>query len=78
MLLEIVLDTETTGLSTDSGHRIIEIGCVELINCISTGNTFHRYINPERDIPYHSFKIHGISEEFVQDKPLFSDIPQHS
>lgn len=77
MLREIVLDTETTGLSTDSGHRIIEIGCVELINRISTGNTFHRYINPERDIPYHSFKIHGISEEFIQDKPLFSDIAQH-
>ncbi|MBD0391144.1 DNA polymerase III subunit epsilon [Wolbachia endosymbiont of Pentalonia nigronervosa] len=71
---EVVLDTETTGLSIESGHRIIEIGCVELKNRIPTGNVFHQYLNPERDIPYHSFKIHGISEEFVQDKPLFSDI----
>lgn len=74
MIREIVLDTETTGLNTESGHRIIEIGCVELINRIPTGNVFHQYINPERDIPYHSFKVHGISEEFVQDKPLFSNI----
>ncbi|UIP92572.1 DNA polymerase III subunit epsilon [Wolbachia endosymbiont of Anopheles demeilloni] len=73
-LREIVLDTETTGLDTESGHRIIEIGCVELINRIPTGKTFHRYLNPERDIPYHSFKIHGISEEFLEDKPLFSDV----
>ncbi|MDD9331314.1 MAG: DNA polymerase III subunit epsilon [Wolbachia sp.] len=73
-LREIVLDTETTGLDTKSGHRIIEIGCVELINRIQTGNVFHQYINPERDIPYHSFKIHGISENFVRDKPPFSDI----
>lgn len=71
---EIVLDTETTGLSIETGHRIIEIGCVELMNRIPTGTVFHQYLNPERDIPYHSFKIHGISEEFVQDKPLFSDI----
>ncbi|PRD28830.1 UNVERIFIED_CONTAM: dnaQ [Trichonephila clavipes] len=73
-LREIVLDTETTGLDTGSGHRIIEIGCVELINRIPTGKVFHRYLNPERDIPYHSFKIHGISEEFLEDKPLFSDV----
>ncbi|WP_395463285.1 DNA polymerase III subunit epsilon [Wolbachia endosymbiont of Cantharis cryptica] len=73
-LREIVLDTETTGLDTESGHRIIEIGCVELINRIPTGKVFHRYLNPERDIPYHSFKIHGISEEFLEDKPLFSDV----
>jgi DNA polymerase-3 subunit epsilon len=73
-LREIVLDTETTGLDIASGHRIIEIGCVELINRIPTGNAFHQYINPERDIPYHSFKIHGISENFVRDKPVFSDI----
>lgn len=71
---EVVLDTETTGLSIEAGHRIVEIGCVELKNRIPTGNVFHQYLNPERDIPYHSFKIHGISEEFVQDKPLFSDI----
>ncbi|MCM1002134.1 DNA polymerase III subunit epsilon [Wolbachia pipientis] len=73
-LREIVLDTETTGLDIESGHRIIEIGCVELINRIPTGKVFHRYINPERGIPYHSFKIHGISEEFLEDKPLFPDI----
>ncbi|WP_408647405.1 DNA polymerase III subunit epsilon [Wolbachia endosymbiont of Pentidionis agamae] len=69
-----MLDTETTGLDTNSGHRIIEIGCVELINRIPTGNVFHQYINPERNIPYHSFKIHGISEEFVKNKPVFSKI----
>ncbi|AAW71131.1 DNA polymerase III subunit epsilon [Wolbachia endosymbiont of Brugia malayi] len=73
-LREIVLDTETTGLDIESGHRIIEIGCVELINRIPTGKVFHKYLNPERDIPYHSFKIHGISEEFLEDKPLFSDV----
>ncbi|MDN5248166.1 PREDICTED: DNA polymerase III subunit epsilon-like [Rhagoletis zephyria] len=74
MIREIILDTETTGLNAESGHRIIEIGCVELINRIPTGKVFHQYINPERDIPYHSFKVHGISEEFVQDKPLFSEV----
>ncbi|OEY86725.1 DNA polymerase III subunit epsilon [Wolbachia pipientis] len=74
MMREIVLDTETTGLDITVGHRIIEIGCVELINRMPTGNAFHRYINPERDIPYHSFKVHGISEEFIQGKPLFADI----
>ncbi|BAO99814.1 DNA polymerase III subunit epsilon [Wolbachia endosymbiont of Cimex lectularius] len=73
-LREIVLDTETTGLDIESGHRIIEIGCVELINRIPTGKVFHQYLNPERGVPYHSFKIHGISEEFLEDKPLFSDV----
>jgi len=73
-LREIVLDTETTGLDIESGHRIIEIGCVELINRIPTGKVFHRYLNPERGVPYHSLKIHGISEEFLEDKPLFSDV----
>ncbi|MCA7010600.1 DNA polymerase III subunit epsilon [Wolbachia endosymbiont of Tribolium confusum] len=73
-LREIVLDTETTGLSVKSGHRIIEIGCVELINRIPTGKVFHRYINPERHIDKGAFKVHGISEEFLKDKPLFSEI----
>ncbi|QKX02341.1 DNA polymerase III subunit epsilon [Wolbachia endosymbiont of Dirofilaria (Dirofilaria) immitis] len=73
-LREIVLDTETTGLDIEFGHRIIEIGCIELINRVPTGKVFHQYLNPERNIPYHSFKIHGISEEFLEDKPLFSDI----
>ncbi|QKX01758.1 DNA polymerase III subunit epsilon [Wolbachia endosymbiont of Cruorifilaria tuberocauda] len=73
-LREIVLDTETTGLDIEFGHRIIEIGCIELINRIPTGKVFHHYLNPERDIPYHSFKIHGISEKFLENKPLFSDV----
>ncbi|WP_410541831.1 DNA polymerase III subunit epsilon [Wolbachia endosymbiont (group B) of Idaea biselata] len=72
-LREIVLDTETTGLDVNS-HRIIEIGCVELINRIPTGKVFHRYINPERSIDKGAFKVHGISEEFLKDKPLFSEI----
>lgn len=72
-LREIVLDTETTGLDVNS-HRIIEIGCVELINHIPTGKVFHRYINPERSIDKGAFKVHGISEEFLKDKPLFSEI----
>ncbi len=73
-LREIVLDIETTGLDIEFGHRIIEIGCIELINRVPTGKVFHQYFNPERDVPYHSFKIHGISEEFLEDKPLFSDV----
>ena len=71
---EIVLDTETTGLDPFQGHRLIEIGCVELLNRIPTGQTFHRYLNPERDIPAEAYAIHGLSAEFLQDKPLFADI----
>lgn len=71
---EICLDTETTGLDPKHGHRIIEIGCVELINKIRTGNSYHIYINPERDIPQEAFKIHGISNEFLIDKPKFNEI----
>lgn len=74
MSREIALDTETTGLSPNDGHRIIEIGCVELLNHISTGRTFQAYINPERDVPYEAFRVHGISEEFLADKPVFADI----
>ncbi len=73
---EIVLDTETTGLEPKSGHKIIEIGCVEIINRRKTGNYFHRYINPERDVPDEAFRVHGISTEFLQDKPLFKDISE--
>lgn len=73
---KIVLDTETTGLSPDNGHRIIEIGCVEIINDIKAGEVFHCYINPERDVPMDSFRIHGISSEFLQDKPIFKDVCQ--
>lgn len=70
----IVLDTETTGLNPQEGHRVIEIGCVELINRRSTGKRFHTYINPERIIDNGAIDVHGITNEFLQDKPLFKDI----
>jgi len=73
---EIVLDTETTGLDPNSGHRLVEIGCVELVNHLATGNVFHRYINPERDMPIEAFNVHGLSEEFLADKPLFSAVAE--
>jgi DNA polymerase-3 subunit epsilon len=69
---EIVLDTETTGLDPSNGHRLIEIGCIELVNRFPTGRTFHRYVNPERDIPAEAFAVHGISAEFLKDKPGFA------
>lgn len=71
---EIILDTETTGLSPKEGHRIIEIGAVELINRLPTGKHFHVYINPERDVPYEAQRIHGITDEFLRDKPKFTEI----
>ena len=71
---EICLDTETTGLDPRSGHKIVEIACIELINKVRTGNVFHTYVNPRRDVPYEAFKIHGISTEFLQDKPIFNHI----
>jgi DNA polymerase-3 subunit epsilon len=71
---EIVLDTETTGLDPYQGHRLVEIGCVELVNGIPSGRTFHRYVNPERDMPAEAHAIHGLSTEFLRDKPLFADI----
>ncbi len=71
---EIVLDTETTGLDPYQGHRLIEIGCVEIVNRIPTGQVFHRYLHPERDIPAEAFAIHGISAEFLKDKPRFHEI----
>ncbi len=71
---QIVLDTETTGLETSQGHRIIEIGCVELIGRRVTDNHWHHYINPEREVDAGAFEVHGISDEFLQDKPLFADI----
>ncbi|MCX7083701.1 MAG: DNA polymerase III subunit epsilon [Methylococcales bacterium] len=70
----VVLDTETTGLSTREGHRIIEIGCVELINRRLTGKRFHAYLNPERKIDDGAIAVHGISNEFLDDKPLFKQI----
>ena len=71
---EVVLDTETTGLSPKSGDRIVEIGCVELVNHLPTGECFHEYINPERDMPEQAQAVHGLSEEFLSDKPLFADV----
>lgn len=71
---QIVLDTETTGLDPKSGHRVIEIGCVELINRKFTGNHYHVYLNPEREVDSGAFKVHGISNLFLDDKPLFKDV----
>lgn len=71
---EIVLDTETTGLSPEKGDRIVDIGCVELINYAPTGNNFHVYINPERAMGEEALKISGITDEFLRDKPKFSEI----
>ena len=71
---EIVLDTETTGLDPFQGHRLIEIGCVELVNRFPSGQVFHHYLNPDRDVPREAFAIHGISGDSLKDKPRFSDI----
>lgn len=69
---EIVLDTETTGLDPFTGDRIVEIGCVEILNQITTGEVFHIYLNPQRDMPEEAFRVHGLSAEFLADKPLFA------
>ncbi len=71
---EIVLDTETTGLDPTSGHRIVEIGCIELLNAIPTGQIYHVYIDPERDMPDEAFRVHGISAQFLAGKPKFAEI----
>lgn len=73
---QIVLDTETTGLEHRQGHRIIEIGCVELINRKLTGNNFHQYLNPEREIDQGAMEVHGITNEFLADKPHFNDVAE--
>ncbi len=70
----IILDTETTGLEPKQGHRIIEVGCVELINRRFTGNNFHFYLNPQRDIDEGAVAVHGLTSEFLSDKPLYEDI----
>ena len=70
---EIVLDTETTGLSPATGDRIVEIGCVELINHIPTGRHLHLYLNPERPMPEDAFRVHGLSDDFLRDKPRFAE-----
>jgi DNA polymerase III subunit epsilon len=71
---EIVLDTETTGFEPAEGHRIVEIGAVELENHLPTGRTFHVYLNPQRDMPKEAFEVHGLSDEFLRDKPLFGAV----
>jgi DNA polymerase-3 subunit epsilon len=71
---EIVLDTETTGLDPIRGDRLVEVGCIELFNRMPTGQTFHRYMNPERDMPAEAFAVHGLSTEFLASKPLFSEV----
>ncbi len=73
---EIVLDTETTGFDPETGDRIVEIGAVELNNHVVTGRTFHQYINPERAMPQEAFQVHGLSDEFLRDKPKFADVGQ--
>ena len=71
---QIILDTETTGIGHEQGHKVIEIGCVELIDRKLTGNHYQVYLNPQRDVDEGAFRVHGISREFLQDKPAFSDV----
>jgi len=71
---EVVLDTETTGLEPEAGHRIVEIGAVELLHHVPTGRTFHVYVNPERDMPSEAARVHGLTAEFLADKPTFAEI----
>jgi DNA polymerase-3 subunit epsilon len=73
---EIVLDTETTGLDPKGGDRLVEVGCIELLNRIPTGREFHRYINPERDVPPEVVAVHGLTREFLLDKPLFAQVAE--
>ena len=74
MVREIVFDTETTGLNPENGDRLVEIGAIELINHIPTGKTYHQYINPQRSVPEEVVKVHGVTEEFLKDFPVFNDI----
>ena len=73
-MLEVILDTETTGLSTTDKHRIVEIGCIELNNQIPTNNMFHEYINPQRSVSEEAYKVHGYSDKFLSDKKTFEEI----
>jgi len=73
MKREVVLDTETTGLDPASGHRVVEIGCVEVVGGLRTGAVFHCYLNPERDVPEEAFRVHGLSTDFLKTKPIFSE-----
>jgi DNA polymerase III subunit epsilon len=74
MIREIVLDTETTGLDPLQGHRLVELGAVELVNHVPTGRTFHSYINPQRDMPEEAFRVHGLSSAFLADFPTFAEV----
>ena len=76
-MLEVILDTETTGLSTADNHKIVEIGCVELNNQIPTNNTFHEYINPQRAVSEDAYKVHGYSNKYLSDKKIFSEIVEN-
>lgn len=71
---EIVLDTETTGLDPDNGHRIVEVACLELVNHLPTGRSYQSYVNPDRDMPSEAFAVHGLSAEFLSDKPRFAEV----
>ena len=71
---EIILDTETTGLDPGVGHRVVEIGCIELVDQVPSGNEFQRYVNPERDMPADAFAVHGLSAEFLDRHPVFADV----
>ena len=73
-MLEVILDTETTGLSVSENHKIVEIGCIELKNQIATGKIFHKYINPQRPVSIEAYKVHGYSDDFLSNKETFSQI----
>jgi DNA polymerase III subunit epsilon len=74
MQREVVLDTETTGLDPDAGHRIVEVAGLELVNHLPTGRTFHSYVNPQRDVPEEAFRVHGLSAEFLREYPVFAEV----
>jgi DNA polymerase-3 subunit epsilon len=73
---EIIFDTETTGLDPKSGDRLVEIGCIEMVNRVPTGQTYHAYFNPQRSMPAEAEAVHGLSESFLSDKPLFADLAE--
>lgn len=71
---EIIFDTETTGLDPESGHRIVEIGCIEVVNLMPTGENFHKYLNPEREVPASAVQIHGLTSDFLKEHPVFGEV----
>ena len=74
MQREVVLDTETTGLDPDGGHRVVEVAALELVNHLPTGRTFHSYVNPQRDVPEEAFRVHGLSAAFLREYPVFAEV----